>query len=68
MLNHIGGFGCVVLLAVASAVLSQPYTRVCFRVGDEDARKFGDGFGFFEARDLQSLPNFEAICRVERAD
>jgi hypothetical protein len=53
---------------VASAVLSQPYTRVCFRVGDDDARKLDDGFSFFEAKDLQSLPNFEAICRVERAD
>lgn len=53
---------------VASAVLSQSYTRVCFRVGDDDARKLNDGFGFFGAKDLQSLPNFEAICRVERAD
>lgn len=53
---------------VASAVLSQSYTRVCFRVGDDDARKLSDGFGFFEAKDLQSLPNFEAVCRIERAD
>ena len=53
---------------VASAVLSQPFTRVCFRVGDDDARKLGAGFSFFEDKDLQSLPNFEAICRIERAD
>ena len=52
---------------VASAVLSA-YTRVCFRVGDDDARKLSDGFAFFETRDLQSLSNFSAICRVERAD
>ena len=53
---------------VASAVLSQPFTRICFRVGDDDARKLGAGFSFFEDKDLQSLPNFEAICRIERAD
>jgi hypothetical protein len=53
---------------VASAVLSNPYTRICFRVGDDDARRLGDGFAFFEARDLQSLGTGEAICRVERSD
>jgi len=31
---------------VASAVLSNPYTRVCFRVGDQDARKLAEGFSF----------------------
>ncbi len=53
---------------VSSAVLSNPYTRVCFRVGDDDARKLSDGFSFFEAADLQSLGIGEAICRIERAD
>ncbi len=53
---------------VASAVLSNPYTRICFRVGDDDARKLGDGFSFFDSKDIQKLPNFQAICRVERSD
>ncbi len=53
---------------LASAVLSHPYTRVCFRVGDEDARKLADGFSFFETRDFQNLDIGEAICRMERAD
>jgi hypothetical protein len=53
---------------VASAVLSNPYTRICFRVGDDDARKLGDGFSFFDSTDLQKLPNFQALCRVERSD
>lgn len=53
---------------VASAVLSNPYTRICFRVGDDDARKLGDGFSFFESKDLQNLPNFKAVCRIERSD
>jgi hypothetical protein len=53
---------------VASAVLSNPYTRVVFRVGDDDARKLADGFSFFEARDLQNLETGQAVARVERSD
>ena len=53
---------------VASAVLSNCYTRVVFRVGDDDARKLADGFSFFEARDLQNLAIGQAVCRVERSD
>lgn len=53
---------------VASAVLTNPCTRVCFRVGDMDAKRLADGFAFFDAKDLQTLGIGEAICRVERAD
>src|SRR5581483_222125 len=53
---------------VGSAVLSNSGTRICFRVSDEDARKLAEGFGFFEAADLQQLATGEAICRVERSD
>jgi hypothetical protein len=53
---------------VASAVLSNPYTRVVFRVGDADAKRLSDGFAFFEARDLQNLETGQAICRIEKAD
>ena len=53
---------------VAGAVLSMPYTRVVFRVGDADARALEQGFSFFEARDLQNLDRGQAICRVEKAD
>lgn len=53
---------------VKSAVLSNPYTRICFRVGDEDAQKLADGFSTFDAKDLQNLGVGEAICRMERAD
>jgi hypothetical protein len=53
---------------VASATLSNPYTRVVFRVGDADARTLADGFVSFEAKDLQSLGVGEAVCRVERSD
>ena len=54
--------------AVASAVLSHPCTRICFRLGDEDARKLSEGFSFFGVRDLQNLGTGEAIARIERSD
>jgi predicted DNA-binding transcriptional regulator AlpA len=53
---------------VASAVIANPYTRICFRLGDYDAKKLADGFSHFEAKDLQNLQVGEAICRVERAE
>jgi len=53
---------------VASTVLASPYTRICFRVGDQDARTLASGFTLFEARDLQNLSTGQAVCRVERAD
>ncbi len=53
---------------VASAVLSNTGTRICFGLGDEDARKLAPGFSFFDARDLQNLDPGQAIARVERSD
>ncbi len=53
---------------VASAVMSHPYTRVVFRVGDDDAKKLAEGFSHFEAKDLRNLEAGQAICRVERSD
>ena len=53
---------------VASAVLSNCYTRVVFKVGDADARALESGFTHFEARDLMNLSVGEAVCRVERSD
>lgn len=53
---------------VASAVMSNSYTRIVFRVGDDDARKLADGFTSFESRDLQNLEIGNAIARVERSD
>jgi len=53
---------------VASSVIANAYTRVCFRLGDFDAQKLQDGFSFFEATDLQNLGLGEVICRIERAE
>jgi hypothetical protein len=49
-------------------VLSNCYTRVCFRLGDGDAEKFAGGFSFFDAKALQNLGVGDAIARVERAE
>lgn len=53
---------------VGSAVLSNAFTRIVFRVGDADARALADGFAHFETRDIQSLGVGQAIARIERAD
>ena len=53
---------------VLNSVLTHPYARVCFRVGDQDARKLAEGLSHFDAKDLQSLGTGEAIARVERAE
>ncbi|MFN7138150.1 MAG: hypothetical protein ACK4UN_02305, partial [Limisphaerales bacterium] len=47
---------------------SNSATRVCFRLGDSDAKALENGLSFFEAKDLQNLETGEAICRVERSD
>lgn len=51
-----------------SAVLTNPYTRICFRVGDMDTRSLESGFSFFDGKDLQNLGRGEAIVRAERTD
>jgi hypothetical protein len=53
---------------VAGAVLSNAATRICFRVGDDDAKKLEDGFAGFTSRDIQNLGVGQAVCRVDRAD
>jgi hypothetical protein len=53
---------------VAAAVLANAGVRVCFRVGDEDAKHLAEGLGEFTADDLRNLATGEAICRIERSD
>jgi hypothetical protein len=53
---------------VASAVIANPYTRICFRLGDFDAQKLAEGFSFFDAKDLQRLSTGQALARIERSD
>lgn len=53
---------------VMSALLANAFTRVVFRVGDQDARVLADGFSYFDPSDLQNLGTGEAIARIERPD
>lgn len=53
---------------LANSVISNAGTRICFRVGDIDAKRFADGFQTFEAQDIQNLGLGEAICRIERPE
>jgi len=53
---------------LASSVMSNAGTRICFRIGDADAKRFEDGFSFFEAQDLQNLNTGEAIVRIDRPE
>ncbi len=53
---------------LASSVLSNAGTRICFRIGDSDAKKLEDGFLHFEAIDLQNLSTGEAIVRIDRPE
>lgn len=53
---------------VLSSVLANAATRICFRVGDQDARALEEGFATFDRSDLQRLGTGQAIVRLGRAD
>lgn len=53
---------------LANSVLSNTGIRMCFRLGDADARKMEQGYSFFEAKDLQNLSVGKAIVRLETAE
>lgn len=52
---------------IGSAALTNACTRICFRLGDADARRLADGFSAFSASDLSSLATGEAIARIEQS-
>jgi hypothetical protein len=47
-----------------SSLLANAGTRVCFRLGDTDAKRLQEGFSAFSAEDLQNLGTGQAIARV----
>jgi hypothetical protein len=53
---------------VAASVLSNCYTRICFRLSETDAEKLSSGFSSFDAKALQNLSIGKSIARIERAD
>jgi len=52
---------------VAHAVLANPYARICFRVGEADAKRLAEGFGSFTSSDLLNLGTGQAVVRFEQA-
>src|SRR5581483_2325160 len=53
---------------VSSAVATHPFTKIVFRVGDNDAKHLAESFSFFDAQGLKNLEKFQAVVRVERSD
>ena len=53
---------------LASSVAANAGTRICFRIGDTDARKFEGNFSYFDAFDLQNLETGQAIIRIDRPE
>ncbi|AUP79122.1 type IV secretory system conjugative DNA transfer family protein [Flavivirga eckloniae] len=51
-------------LSLLNSVISNPKIRICFRLGDSDAKRLESGFSYFEQTDLQSLERGETIMRI----
>jgi hypothetical protein len=51
---------------LASSITVNAGTRICFRLGDTDAKRFASGFSYFDAEDLENLHTGEAIARIEQ--
>lgn len=54
--------------SLASSVIANAGTRICFRLGENDARLFNNSFASFSSEDLQRLDTGKAIARIERSD
>jgi hypothetical protein len=53
---------------IANSLLANAGTRICFRMGDTDAKRLQEGFSAFTVEDLQNLNTGEALVRVNTAD
>lgn len=53
---------------LANALLTNAGIRMCFRIGEADAKKMESGFMSFRSEDFLNLGKGEAIIRVERSD
>ena len=52
---------------LASSILTNTYTRICFRLGDADAKRMQEGFTAFTAPDFLNLETGAAIARIGRS-
>lgn len=51
-----------------NTLITNAGTRICFRLGDTDAKRMAEGFSFFDVTDLQNLNTGEVIARIERPE
>jgi hypothetical protein len=49
---------------ILESIISNPFIRIAFRLGDNDAKTLESGFSYFEKEDLTNLEIGEAIVRV----
>lgn len=49
---------------ILGSVISNPFIRICYRLGTADAKRLESGFHSFDATDFQSLSTGEAIMRI----
>jgi hypothetical protein len=54
--------------ALTNSVITNPSTRLCFALGDNDAQRLQSGFAHFNAGDLMNIGIGEAMVRVERSE
>lgn len=53
---------------LATALLANAGTRMCFRLGEADAKKLAEGFTSFAPSDFQTLDRGEMIVRIGASD
>lgn len=53
---------------LATALLANAGTRMCFRLGETDAKKLAEGFASFAPSDFQTLGRGEMIVRIGASD
>lgn len=54
--------------SIYESILSNAGTRICFRLGDTDAKKLAGGFAHYDEPDLKNLGTGKAIMRVGKAE
>ncbi|WP_299223124.1 type IV secretion system DNA-binding domain-containing protein [uncultured Psychroserpens sp.] len=53
---------------ILNSVIANPYIRICFRLGDNDAKRLESGFSYFDASDLTTLSIGQAIVKLGGSD
>ena len=52
---------------ILNSFISNPHVRICFRLGDSDAKKLASSFSYFDHENLQNLGIGKAIVRLGKS-